>query len=155
MGGRIFLLPPLPALCSFFVFFFLLLHPHFIVPFVCRSPVYSPHFFVFAISLHFSFGPPLGVCPPTSCSPPVQSQPRLGLKLPALCRPLCSLTRRHSLQPMRAEKKRRGGEMSGAHLELCHCPPEQTTSWGSREGEKLVGRPSTNCKGEWGGGLAE
>lgn len=42
------------------------------------------------------------------------------------------------------------GETTGAHLELCHCPPEQTESQGSREREaveKLVGRPSTNWRG--------
>lgn len=41
------------------------------------------------------------------------------------------------------------GETTGAHLELCHCPPEQTESRGSREREaveKLVGRPSTNWR---------
>lgn len=47
------------------------------------------------------------------------------------------------------------GEMTrhttGAHLELCHCPPEQTQrEW--EAGKKPVGKPSTNWRrsaGEW------
>lgn len=47
-----------------------------------------------------------------------------------------------------------GGHTTGAHLELCHCPPEQTQR--EREaGEKPVGKPSTNWWRSAGGVTAD
>lgn len=47
-----------------------------------------------------------------------------------------------------------GQHTTGAHLELCHCPPEQTQRE-QEAGEKPVGKPSTNWRRSAGGVTAD
>lgn len=108
-------------------------------PVLCSPSVYASHVlnvFAFSFSLHFSppCFVPLSVCPSTSCSPPIQGEPRFQLQLPALCGPLRTPSWWHSLQPCV-----QNGGTTGARSELCHCPPEQTESWGSRERGREAG----------------
>lgn len=83
----------------------------------------------FAFSLYFfvfCFLPP-AVCPSTSCSLPsrwtwVGSSTSSSLQAPPDSEPMTQSTAKHA-----------EGGTTGAHSELCHCPPEQTESWRRRE----------------------
>lgn len=154
MGGRIssfFFFPSRSR--SFFVFFFsppfppIFLFPLFVLPLFIPPALLTSlylHFLSILVLFLSVFVPPL----PAPSHPEwtrVEASPSSSPQAPPHSDSMTQST------AMRAE--RGGGGTTGAHLELCHCPPEQTESRGSREseaGEKLVGRPSTNWWGRAG-----
>lgn len=122
-------------------FFFSFSTPSNVLPSVYASP--SPY--VFAICIF----PPFLFCFSQCLSldfllPPIQSEPRFQPQLPALCRPLRTLELMTQSTAMRAER----GWATGAHSELCHCPPEQTQSWGNRERERGGGETGRETRNQ-------